>query len=163
VYLETRRRLFCVSVLAAAVLPSFVRSVADAAVDQAAVLQPDPILRLAQVIGVSGTNAGSMLWSANGEEVIFPCANVVVVLNVAEDDSPASSNNTGLVSVNSSGALCPPRSGRLRVCEMVSPRPALELSRFVCSPRSDVGHGVVAFWRKIEQATLPASLSGPHR
>jgi hypothetical protein len=89
----------------AAAQPSFVRSVADAAVDQASVLQPDPILRLGQVIGVSGSNPGSILWSANGEEIIFPCANVVVVLNIVEEDSPTTSNATGLVSVSSRGTV----------------------------------------------------------
>ena len=55
--------------------------------------QPDPIMKLSHVVGMSGSRTGSLLWSATGEELIYPCKDLVVVMSVTEDEGNSGSGS----------------------------------------------------------------------
>ena len=48
------------------------------------IMQPDPIMQLDNIVGLSGQRAGCVLWSAAGDEIVFPSNNVVIALSTAE-------------------------------------------------------------------------------
>lgn len=50
-----------------------------------AILRPDPIMKLRGVIGMSGKQPGSILWSADGTQLVFPCASIIVAMSLLED------------------------------------------------------------------------------
>jgi WD40 repeat protein len=45
-------------------------------------LQPDPILQLSHVIGFGGKTYNHVLWTFDGESIVYPCHNLVVCMNV---------------------------------------------------------------------------------
>ena len=44
------------------------------------VCQPDPIMRLEHIVGLSGQLPGAVQWSGDGSEVLFPSGNVVIAM-----------------------------------------------------------------------------------
>ena len=69
----------------AAAAPRGGRGAADAAPDVAGdegpLLSPDPIMRLAQVVGVNGSAPNVLLWDVDGRELVFACSCVVVAMS----------------------------------------------------------------------------------
>eukprot|EP00794_Sanderia_malayensis_P008704 gene8704-9633_t len=45
-------------------------------------LQPDPILKLAQIVGFGGANTKTLLWTRDNAELVYPCHSAIVSLNV---------------------------------------------------------------------------------